>query len=125
MYAFIIPWIVMVLGSSSPIVVNLTNQQIKTAYLIYHHAVENDISPEKFLKLAVCESGLNQIAVGDKGKAFGLYQWHESSWNLYTKSYNEFLEYTDPIDQIYLSAKVLGDGGWKNWYTCGKKLALK
>ena len=90
-YALTIPWLVAVLGSSSPIIAKLTNPQIEMAYFIYHHAEANDIQPDKFLKLAVCESGLNNNAIGDKGKAKGLYQFHKKTWNSYSEIYGKGL----------------------------------
>lgn len=39
-------------------------------------AVEYGVDAELAVDIAHCESGLNHLAVGDKGKSFGLWQIH-------------------------------------------------
>lgn len=126
MYALTIIWLVSVLGGSSDIIRNLTNKQITQAHIIQQHALENKINPDKFLLLAVCESGLNQQAVGDKGKAKGIYQFHLGTWNRYAELYNAPINRDNATDQIYLAARIIGEKkeGIYNWYNCGKKLNM-
>src|SRR3990167_10982756 len=42
--------------------------------------------------LAVCESNLNQKALGDKGKSLGIFQWQAHSWAYYSKKYKMDIE---------------------------------
>lgn len=42
-------------------------------------AEKNEIDSNKFLKVAICESGLNPNAVGDGGYSYGLWQIHSPS----------------------------------------------
>ena len=43
--------------------------------------------------LAKCESGLkHDNRYGDHNLAYGLYQWHQSSWNLYNKKFGTNLD---------------------------------
>lgn len=74
---------------------------------------------EFMVSLAKCESGLNPEAVGDKGKARGLYQWWEKSWKHYNKIYKLNLDRESWQDQTKLSTFVVRDyGSEKDWYNC-------
>jgi len=51
--------------------------------------------------------------------ANGLFQWHWRSWMKYSIIYPQKIwDYESWKDQTELSALVLKDGGWKNWYNC-------
>lgn len=122
MNAFIIAWIVSVLGSGSSVVAKLNNEQIETAKVIYYHAQEYGINPDKFLSLAVCESGLNKSALGDNGKAKNVFQFHAKTFKRYSELYNAPLDRDNAVDQIFLAANIISDGGIDNWYACKNKI---
>lgn len=122
-YAIII-WIVSVLGSGSPIVAKLDNEQIANSRTIYYHAQEYDIDADKFLLLSVCESSLRQKAVGDLGKARGVLQFHAKTFKRYSELYAVPLAYDNANDQIFLAANIISNGGINNWYNCSKQEVL-
>ena len=72
-----------------------------------------------------CESGWNETAVGDNGKAYGWLQFWEGTFNQFKEMYDmEWLEYRDPIDQVTLATKMVNDGYGSHW-TCYNKLTKK
>ena len=75
--------------------------------------------------LAKCESGLkHDNRYGDHNLAYGLYQWHQSSWNLYNKKFGTNLDRKNIYDQAMMTARVLSIGGYKNWTNCFRKQIL-
>ena len=75
-------------------------------------------------KLIECESGWNEEAIGDHGKAYGLLQFWESTFELYKNKYGlPELEYKDSDDQITLAGIMINDGEEHNW-TCWKYVIL-
>ena len=90
--------------------------------LIWEMAEKYQVEYDLLYNLAKCESELvHENKWGDKGRSFGLYQWQEKSWELYNKKFNLDLDIKNPKDQIELTAIVLKDGGWRNWYNCYRK----
>ena len=54
------------------------------------------------------ESGGNPNAVGDSGRAYGILQFWQSTFNLYAEEYGlEGLVYEDPESQIILAYEML------------------
>ncbi len=78
------------------------------------------VDPVFMVRLARCESNLNPEAVGDKGKAYGLYQWWQKSWIYYNKIYKTNLDRESWIDQVKLSTWVIRDYGTDDWINCSK-----
>lgn len=68
------------------------------------------IDEMRFIKLIQCESGFNEKAIGDKGKAFGLLQFHRPTFDLYCKG-----EYTNPKDQIRCGAEMISQNLAYHW----------
>lgn len=65
--------------------------------------------PERMIKTIIQkESGWKADAVGDRGKAYGLAQYHENEFDryeaLYRKATGKSLDYHNPNDQITLMA---------------------
>lgn len=58
------------------------------------------------LKVAECESGLNQNAKGDSNKAVGIYQYWQDTWNRFEKLYGEKLDINSYQDQAKLTAFI-------------------
>ncbi len=72
--------------------------------------------------LAKCESGLvHENKWGDNGRSFGIYQWQQASWKLYNNKFGLSLERNKIEDQAELTAIVLKNGGWRNWFNCFNK----
>jgi len=80
--------------------------------------------------LIQCESGGNEQAIGDSGRARGILQFWKSTFIYYAKKYNQFpyaedaeIEnfWLDSQSQIDLAIKILNEpGGFLNWYNCSK-----
>ena len=69
--------------------------------------------------LAKCESSLNPVARGDSGLAYGIFQWHQASWNMYNKKFGLQLDRNSTKDQCEMTARVLFlSGGYRNWTNC-------
>lgn len=84
-----------------------------------------EISFDLLYRLGQCESGLRHNKFGDNGKAFGLYQWHQSSWDMYNKKFGTDLDRKNIYDQAIMTSRVLLESnGWKNWQNCFKKQTL-
>ena len=87
-------------------------QNIKT--MADWYGVERDF----MLRLATCESNYDVDVLGDRGKSLGLYQWQTRSWAHYNKVYKTKLDRELWTDQVKMTAQVLADGGWRNWWNC-------
>ena len=75
------------------------------------------IDEMRFIKLIQCESGFNEKAIGDKGKAFGLLQFHRPTFDLYCQG-----EYTNSKDQIRCAAKMISQNLGSIHWTCWNKI---
>ena len=96
----------------------------KIETLIWESAQKWDISYNTLYDLAVCESQLNPKAWGDHHTSFGLYQWKIQSWIFYNQLYGTELNILLPQDQAELTARVLKNGNWTNWFNCLKLTTL-
>ena len=69
-------------------------------------------------KLAICESGLNPLAIGDKGTSFGLFQYKKATWNTFCEG-----DIMNPQDQIKCASKMLeNELGKQHWKNCWGKI---
>ena len=100
---------------------SLTNEHIEILSYAYIRAVDERISPQKFILLLNCESGLNKKAVGDKGKANGIAQFWKGTYDVFAKQYGLAGSYKNPYSQINLAANMIGDNLASHWYRCGIK----
>ena len=89
--------------------------------LIWEVADKYQIEYDLLYNLAICESGLKHEKYGDNGRAYGLFQWWQSSWDMYNKKFGTTLDRKNIDDQAEMTAKVLNIGGYKNWTNCFKK----
>ena len=126
----VIAWLVSIFLPGHSILANLTNEQVNLANFAYMKAVENNISPEKFLTLMACESQLQINAKGDwndeqkKYLSFGILQFQKATFNAYSKKYSFVGQYLNPYSQISLAVLMIGRGEIKNWYWCGLRSRL-
>lgn len=56
--------------------------------LIVKQAQIYNIDPVPLYKVAICESNLNEKALGDKGLAKGILQFHQATFDTYAKQLN-------------------------------------
>ena len=81
-------------------------------------ATQYGVDPQKSLAVAKCESGLNPEAVGDHGKAYGLYQFWEGTFNKFASELGEKMDYHNPDDQIKLANWAFSKGYGLIHWTC-------
>lgn len=55
------------------------------------------LNVNNFVQTAIGESSLNINAVGDNGKALGVFQYHQPTWDLFIKWFKDYL----PMDFTY------------------------
>ena len=77
---------------------------------------EYGLDYEKLYTLIQKESGWNENAVGDSGKAYGIAQFWRGTFSSYAKKYGmDDLQYESPADQILLMVKMIANGQSYNW----------
>lgn len=79
--------------------------------------------------LAVCECNLqHENCWGDYSSltnsylAYGIYQWHQDSWDDHNEWLGLDLDRTKLVDQIEMTALVLKNDGQHNWKNCWQKI---
>lgn len=85
--------------------------------LIVSSALRHGVSVEKMLRVARCESNLNTKAVGDGGRAYGVYQYHSPTFQSFSNLYGVTYDYHSPTDQIDLTGWAFSQGLDTHW-TC-------
>ena len=72
------------------------------------------------------ESSWNPTNIGDSGNAYGLLQFHQSTFDMFSKKYGLELDRNNPIDQIVLANLMLNENleknikHWSVWPKCIK-----
>ena len=94
-------------------------KELRETIALYVIAVaeEKGVDSNLALRVATCESNLNHLAIGDKGKSFGLWQIHEPSW----PGTKEIA--LDPIKSTDWAMEHLSKGRWGMW-SCWKEIYL-
>lgn len=90
---------------------NIANYLISTAH-------RYNISTVPYVMIAYAESGLNPKAIGDKGLARNIFQFHELTFNSFKKEAKmEWLEYDNWKHQAELAAWSFKNGKEEHWPT--------
>lgn len=90
--------------------------------LITFYADAYDVDETTALSVARCESEFKSTAIGDGGRAYGVFQFHEQTFREFAKQFgNETLEYKNPEHSIQLAMWALANGKGNHW-TCYRKL---
>ncbi len=93
--------------------------------LINKYADQYDVSAKLALDIANCESELKTTAIGDSGKAYGVYQFHKPTFQEFSKKFgDETLNYHDTEDNIQLAIWALAHNKGYHW-SCYRKIAAK
>lgn len=92
--------------------------------LIEKYSKEFDYSPKMAKAIAYCESNYKETAVGDKGKAYGIYQFHKPTFKMFAKQKGEELDYYNTEDNIKLAIWALANDKEHHW-SCYKKVTKK
>lgn len=98
--------------------------------LIYKYADQYDIDRDLALSVAKCESELKTTAIGDSGKARGVYQFHKPTFDMLSKRMGEKLNYKNTEDNIRLAMWAFSTDRGFHWscyrkITSAAELALK
>ena len=89
--------------------------------LIRQYSALYAVSYEEMRRVMMCESSGKIDAVGDNGKAFGLFQFHENTFKMFAKDLGEKLEWKNPEHQIKLASFAFSKGKQTHW-TCWKNI---
>lgn len=84
---------------------------------IVYYAELNGLDTKVALAVARCESEFSNSAVGDSGRAKGIYQFHLETFNRHSKLKGEQLDYTSAHDQIKLATWSIANGYGNEWTT--------
>lgn len=109
-----------------------TEPQVRSLLVITGSSVKASVIPSWFKppvygSLIDCiswyESSHNPEAVGDRGKAYGILQFWESTFDFFSEKYGLSLEYTDPEAQRILAEYMLQSDfnnilHWSVWDKC-------
>jgi len=90
--------------------------------LITHYAKIYKVDPKYAIDIAKCESMLNPTAVGDGGLAYGVFQFHKPTFEMFAKKIGESLDYYKTEDNIKLAVWAFANDREFHW-TCARKLA--
>ena len=92
-------------------------EEIKS--VIITKAVRNNIDPELFLKIAMCESGLNPMAINPTSSASGLFQFLPSTWSNWGKG--DVFDVNDNVDAAIRLFLARGTAPWNPSKSCWQK----
>lgn len=110
---------------ASPVIIKCdTKEEECIISLIEKYAKEFEYSPKLAKAIAYCESNYKETAVGDKGKAYGIYQFHKPTFKMFAKQKGEELDYYNTEDNIKLAIWALANDKEHHW-TCHKKVTTK
>ncbi len=74
------------------------------------------------MNIADCESHFKTDAHGDGGRAYGPFQFHKKTFEMFAKKFGEKLDYLNTEDNIKLAVWALGSDRGRHW-SCYKKLS--
>lgn len=101
----------------------MSSQNVLKQYLA-EDVAKYGLDYDKLYNIVNCESSWNYQVIGDSGLAYGLAQFHKSTWDSFSKSYGEKLDYYNPFHQIDLMTWAFSKGLSSHW-TCTKLLNYK
>jgi soluble lytic murein transglycosylase-like protein len=120
--------------TSTPIVISACDTDEKSKECIFElikkYSEHYDYSEKIALKVASCESEFKPTALGDGGKAYGIYQFHKPTFNEFAKKLEkleklpEKMDYHDTEDNIKLAIWALSKDKGHHW-TCYRRIASK
>ena len=104
---------------TNPLQIAQAEQSITTEYstteLIKKYAQVYNVNSKVMLAMMRCESSGNQSAIGDGGRAKGLYQYHTGTWERIEKKLDKDMDINSEHDQIHMTAYALSQGMGSQW----------
>ncbi len=89
--------------------------------LIEKYSAEYGVPKKLATDIAACESSFRPDVYGDTGKAYGIYQFHKPTFELFSKKIGEDLDYYNVEDNIKLAMWAIANDKGRHW-SCYKKL---
>lgn len=83
--------------------------------MVSYYANEYAVPATTLLRVMKCESSGNQKAIGDNGKAHGIFQFHKPTWDRFTKEMGETLDRESAHDQAKVAAYAFSKGYSNHW----------
>lgn len=90
-------------------------QKNTTKELVTKYAQVYNVNSKIMLAMMRCESSGNQSAIGDGGRAKGLYQYHTGTWERIEKKLDKDMDINSEHDQIHMTAYALSQGMGSQW----------
>lgn len=93
--------------------------------MIERYAKRYGVDSKLVVAVARCESELRTDVYGDHGLAYGIFQFHEETFNLFAREFHlEGLDYKNPEDSIKLAVLAFANGKEDHW-SCYNKVASR
>ena len=90
--------------------------------IISYYADKYNASEHQLMTVAKCESTFNQKAIGDSGRANGIFQYHKPTFDRFSKLMGEELDYHSANDQAKLTAYIFTRyPQYRSHWTCFSK----
>ena len=80
---------------------------------------------QQLIALEQCESGGKDITILDTNNRYshGWFQFQTATFNKYGELYNlPHDNIHSRVEQYEIAKAIIFDGGWRNWYNCGKTI---
>lgn len=97
---------------------HFSDPRMKLKHKIEQEARKKNISPILAVEIAKCESSLIHDSRGDSGKAYGVFQFWQSTFNQYKE---KGMNWKNEDDQIELALEMIASGKGRHW-TCYRNL---
>lgn len=89
--------------------------------IVEYFASQDNVPVNQLLDTMQCESSGQQSARGDGGHAYGIFQFHQPTWDAFSNKMGEQLDINSTYDQAKLAAWAFSQGYQHHW-TCFSKL---
>ena len=133
--AFFIIWLISVLTGDtetpndlSNTLGHLDNKTLEVLEYAFVHSSQNNINPEKFIRLMYCESqfvprGGDWNAITNQYESWGILQFQFPTFQNASHNSNIKGKYKNSYTQIELAVWIINNDpkGTKHWYTCGER----
>lgn len=90
-------------------------QKNTTKELVTKYAQVYNVNSKVMLAMMRCESSGNQSAIGDGGRAKGIYQYHTGTWERIEDKLGKDMDINSEHDQIHMTAYALSQGMGSQW----------
>jgi len=89
--------------------------------LIVKYADVYNVEASAALAIARCESNYRSDVYGDNGLAYGVFQFHRDTFDMFAKKFGGDWDYFNTEDNVHLAIRMFAIGEWNHW-TCYSRL---